>query len=85
MRPPRPPARAPALHCAGSAAASASEPRPAAEANAGGQDLGALLTGKATDPNTGPILVLIAFCYWPFPRRDSPAAGWLYAPQYETG
>ena len=30
-----------------------------------GQDFGALFTGSATDPNTGPLLVLLAAAYWP--------------------
>jgi hypothetical protein len=29
-----------------------------------GQDLGELFTGGATDPNTGPLLVLLALTYW---------------------
>ncbi len=33
------------------------------------QDLGELFTGGATDPNSGPLLVLIALAYWP----SSPA------------
>jgi hypothetical protein len=36
-----------------------------------GQDFGALATGRATDPNSGPLLILLAWCYWP--RRISPA------------
>ncbi|MEW2398175.1 hypothetical protein [Streptomyces sp. NPDC046862] len=30
-----------------------------------GQDLGGLLTGHATDPGTGPLLVLLALTLWP--------------------
>jgi hypothetical protein len=30
-----------------------------------GEDFGALFTGSATDPNTGPLLVLLAAAYWP--------------------
>jgi hypothetical protein len=30
-----------------------------------GQDFGALFTGSATDPNTGPLLVVLAAAYWP--------------------
>jgi hypothetical protein len=29
------------------------------------QGLGGILTGQGTDPNTGPLLVLLAVCYWP--------------------
>lgn len=37
-----------------------------------GQDLGGLLTGHATDPGTGPALVLFALTLWPRPVQ--PAA-----------
>lgn len=30
-----------------------------------GQDFGGLATGHATDPNSGPLLALLAWCYWP--------------------
>jgi hypothetical protein len=30
-----------------------------------GQNLGEIATGQATDPNTGPLLVLLAATYWP--------------------
>lgn len=30
-----------------------------------GEDFGGLATGHATDPNTGPLLALLAWCYWP--------------------
>lgn len=36
-----------------------------------GQDLGTLLTGQATDPNLGPVMVIFAFSVWP---RRSPAS-----------
>jgi hypothetical protein len=29
------------------------------------EDLGGLFTGGATDPNSGPLLVLLALAYWP--------------------
>ncbi len=32
-----------------------------------GQDFGQIATGSATDPNSGPPLVLLALCYWPGP------------------
>jgi hypothetical protein len=38
-----------------------------------GEDLGELLTGSATDPNTGPLLALFAIAYWPLRRRPAPA------------
>lgn len=34
------------------------------------QNFGAILTGQAADPNTGPLLILLAFAYWPRPRRS---------------
>jgi hypothetical protein len=34
-----------------------------------GQDLGGLLTGQATDPGTGPLLVLFALSLWPVTDR----------------
>jgi hypothetical protein len=33
-----------------------------------GQDLGELFTGQATDPGTGPLLVLFAVALWPAGR-----------------
>ena len=30
-----------------------------------GEDFGALATGQATDPNSGPLLALFALCFWP--------------------
>jgi hypothetical protein len=32
------------------------------------QDFGELLTGQATDPNLGPLLVVIAAAFWPVVR-----------------
>ncbi len=29
------------------------------------QDFGEIATGTATDLNTGPLLALLALCYWP--------------------
>lgn len=29
------------------------------------EGFGGILTGQGTDPNTGPILILLAACYWP--------------------
>jgi hypothetical protein len=34
-----------------------------------GQDLGGLFTGQATDPGTGPLLVLFALSLWPITNR----------------
>jgi hypothetical protein len=38
-----------------------------------GQDFGALATGRATDPNSGPLLILLAWCYWPRSRDHAVA------------
>ena len=37
------------------------------------QGLGGILAGGATDPGSGPLLVLLALCYWP--RRAGPEPG----------
>jgi hypothetical protein len=29
------------------------------------EGFGGLATGQATDPNTGPLLILLAVCFWP--------------------
>lgn len=36
-----------------------------------GEDFGAIATGQGTDPNTGPLLALLAATFWP--RTGSPA------------
>ena len=40
-----------------------------------GEDFGMILAGGATDPNSGPVLLLIALAYWPLAdvRRDRTA------------
>lgn len=39
------------------------------------QNVGGILAGGATDPNSAPLLVLLALAYWPLtdPRRSAPA------------
>jgi hypothetical protein len=40
-----------------------------------GEGLGGMLTGRGTDPNTGPLLILLAIAYWPQTQpigRSSP-------------
>jgi hypothetical protein len=41
-----------------------------------GQDLGGILTGSGTDPESGPLLILLVLAYWPVrtdgPRTDGP-------------
>jgi hypothetical protein len=38
-----------------------------------GENFGGLLTGQATDPNTGPLLILLAAAYWPARSSVRPA------------
>ncbi len=38
-----------------------------------GEQFGGLLTGQATGPNSGPLLVLLALAFWP--RRTSGSRG----------
>jgi hypothetical protein len=47
------------------------------------QDLGEIATGAATDPNTGPLLILLAATYWPFSRAE-PQRGPSSIPSYEA-
>jgi hypothetical protein len=37
------------------------------------ENLGGILTGTGTDPNTGPLLILLAAAYWPFAPQRHPA------------
>jgi hypothetical protein len=39
-----------------------------------GENLGEIFTGSATDPNSGPLLALLALTYWPARGARSPAA-----------
>jgi hypothetical protein len=41
------------------------------------QGLGGILTGAATDPDSGPLLALLALAYWPSMRGGRTRAGWL--------
>lgn len=51
-----------------------------------GQDLGALLTGSATDPGSGPLFVLLAISLWPPPlaARLAPASPVRLRPRART-
>jgi hypothetical protein len=41
-----------------------------------GENFGGVLAGSATDPNTGPLLVLLAVAYWPaVSRRQTESSG----------
>jgi hypothetical protein len=37
-----------------------------------GQNFGQILTGMATDPNTGLLLILLAAAYWPLQPSHPP-------------
>ena len=37
-----------------------------------GEDFGGVLTGHATDPDSGPLLILLAAAFWPQRRAPSP-------------
>ncbi len=37
-----------------------------------GENFGQLFTGFGTDPNTGPLLILLALAYWPSRRAPAP-------------
>ena len=39
-----------------------------------GQAFGAILAGGATDPNSGPLLALLALAYWPATGRRPATA-----------
>ena len=39
-----------------------------------GENLGEIATGTATDPNTGPLLILLAAAYWPLGVRSELSA-----------
>jgi hypothetical protein len=36
-----------------------------------GENFGEILTGTGTDPNSGPLLILLAAAYWPLPSKIS--------------
>jgi hypothetical protein len=38
------------------------------------EGFGGIFTGQGTDPNTGPLLILLAACYWPVRASRSSAA-----------
>ncbi len=40
-----------------------------------GEAFGGILAGGATDPNSGPLLILLALAYWPTSRPASPLIG----------
>ena len=40
---------------------------------AAGQNLGGVFTGMATDPSSGPLLLLLALAYWPLPAAGAAA------------
>ena len=40
-----------------------------------GEAFGTILTGGGTDPNSGPLLALLALAYWPLATAAAPRAG----------
>jgi hypothetical protein len=40
-----------------------------------GENFGGILTGQGTDPNSGPLLILLAIAFWPRPLAPSPRGG----------
>jgi hypothetical protein len=40
-----------------------------------GQAFGTILAGGATDPNSGPLLAVLALAYWPVHRRPASGVG----------
>ncbi|HUZ56899.1 MAG TPA: DUF5134 domain-containing protein [Streptosporangiaceae bacterium] len=50
---------------------------------AAGQNFGGLFSGMATDPSSGPLLLLLALAYWPLPAADE--AGQVRAARAEAG
>ena len=43
----------------------------AAAIGVAGQDLGGNLTGSGTDPESGPLLILLVLAYWPARTGDA--------------
>lgn len=39
------------------------------------QDFGGILAGGATDPNSGPLLIMLALLYWPLPAARTAKTG----------
>jgi len=39
------------------------------------QNFGGILAGGATDPNSGPLVIVLALIYWPFPTSEARAVG----------
>ena len=44
-----------------------------------GEDFGQIFSGSATDPNSGPLLVLLVAAYWPISEKG-PASTTVAAP-----
>ena len=49
------------------------------------EGLGGIFTGEGTDPNSGPLLVLLAACYWPVARPGPSRSDDDPAPHGSTG
>jgi hypothetical protein len=61
----------------------------AAAIGVAGQDLGGILTGSGTDPESGPLLILLVLAYWPVRadglRTGGPQAGRAQAGRAQAG
>ena len=50
-----------------------------------GETFGTILTGGGTDPNSGPLLALLALAYWPLATAAAPRAGRALADERPEG
>ena len=50
-----------------------------------GEAFGTIMTGGATDPNSGPLLILLALAYWPIRGHGHRAAGMATAGGVDEG
>jgi len=50
-----------------------------------GEAFGTIMAGGGTDPNSGPLLVLLALAYWPLRRAIAPAPAGRALADYRTG
>jgi hypothetical protein len=50
-----------------------------------GEAFGAILTGGGTDPNSGPLLILLALTYWPIRATVTESANTAVVPAGQEG
>jgi hypothetical protein len=46
------------------------------------QNFGGILAGGATDPNSGPLVILLALTYWPLANNRATASDVAVAPAF---